>query len=256
MQRPFRLLAAVTALLLLGGCAQSNYTWGWHVVSPFDTRGLNNLQFLVNGVFSTVSVALVSITVSVLLGLIFALPALSSNRYLLWLNRAYVELFRAVPMLVLILWVYYGVPVLTGLQLNVFVAGVIALALCDSAFEAEIFRAGLQSVDEGQREAADALGLSYADKLRYVILPQAVRRVLPPLGNQFVYMLKASSLLSVIGYSELTRRANELVVVEYRPLEIYTLLVFEYLVLILLASFAVRRLERHLARSDRSAGGA
>ena len=160
MQNPVRLAVIGAALLLLGGCAQSNYTWGWHVVSPFDARGLTNVQFLLNGVFSTISVALVSITLSVLLGLIFALPALSSNRYLLFLNRAYVELFRAVPMLVLILWVYYGVPVLTGLQLSVFVAGVIALALCDSAFEAEIFRAGLQSVEEGQREAADALGLS------------------------------------------------------------------------------------------------
>lgn len=238
--------------LLITGCAQSTYTWGWHVVSPFDARGQTNLQFLANGVFSTISVALVSITFSVILGLIFALPSLSSNRWLKGIARVYVEVFRAVPMLVLILWVYYGIPVLTGLQLSVFFAGVIALALCDSAFEAEIFRAGLQSVDQGQREAADALGLNYIDKLRYIILPQAVRRVLPPLGNQFVYMLKASSLLSVIGYSELTRRANELVVVEYRPLEIYTLLVLEYLVLILVASWAVRKLEHRLARSDRT----
>ncbi|MCZ4351189.1 amino acid ABC transporter permease [Roseovarius aestuarii] len=243
----------LTACLLLSGCAESNYTWGWHIVSPFDARGQTNLQFLMNGVFSTISVALVSITCSVILGLLVALPSLSKNKPLLFLSRIYVEVFRAVPMLVLILWVYYGVPVLTGLQLSVFFAGVIALALCDSAFEAEIFRAGLQSIEDGQREAADALGLSYGDKLRFIILPQAVRRVLPPLGNQFVYMLKASSLLSVIGYSELTRRANELVVVEYRPLEIYTLLVLEYLVLILLASWCVRKLEHRLARSDRTA---
>jgi polar amino acid transport system permease protein len=153
----------------------------------------------------------------------------------------------------MILWVYYGVPVVTGLQLNVFGAGVIALALCDSAFEAEIFRAGLQSIEAGQREAADALGLSYLDKLRFIILPQAVRRILPPLGNQFIYMLKTSSLLSVIGLSELTRRANELVVVEYRPLEIYSFLVLEYLVLILIASWGVRKLERRMAAGDRSA---
>ena len=87
--------------------------------------------------------------------------------------------------------------------------------------------------------------------MRYIILPQAIRRVLPPLGNQFVYMLKASSLLSVIGLTELTRRANELVVTEYRPLEIYTFLILEYLVLILLASWLVRRLERRMAASDR-----
>ncbi len=244
-------LLPLLALLFLAGCSDSSYTWGWHVVSPFDSRGMNNLQFLMNGVYSTISVALVSITLSVMLGLIFALPALSSNRWLAIISRIYVELFRSVPMLVMILWVYYGVPLLTGLQLSVFFAGVIALALCDSAFEAEIFRAGLQSIDAGQREAADALGLNYVDKLRFIILPQAVRRVLPPLGNQFVYMLKASSLLSVIGYSELTRRANELVVVEYRPLEIYSLLMLEYLVLILLASWGVRALERRFARSDR-----
>jgi polar amino acid transport system permease protein len=128
---------------------------------------------------------------------------------------------------------------------------VIALALCDSAFEAEIFRAGIQSIEAGQREAADALGLSYFDKMRYVVLPQAIRRVLPPLGNQFVYMLKASSLLSVIGLTEITRRANELVVTEYRPLEIYTFLVVEYLVLILIVSWLVRQLERRMARGDR-----
>lgn len=250
LPRAFLLLLACLAL---AGCANGTYTWGWHVVSPFDSRGQTNLMFLLNGAYFTIVVALVAIVISVLLGLIVSLPALSSNRILAALSRTYVEVFRAIPMLVMILWIYYGIPVLTGLQLSVFAAGVVALALCDSAFEAEIFRAGLQSIDAGQREAADALGLNYADKLRYVILPQAVRRVLPPLGNQFIYMLKASSLLSVIGLGELTRRANELVVVEYRPLEIYTLLVLEYLALILVVSWLVRRLERRLAVSDRSA---
>lgn len=248
--RPFMLLIGC---LSLTGCANSTYTWGWHVVSPMDSRGQTNLLFLLNGAYNTIVVALVAIVISVILGLLVALPTLSDNRVLAAISRTYVEVFRAIPMLVMILWIYYGIPVLTGLQLSVFAAGVIALALCDSAFEAEIFRAGLQSIDAGQREAADALGLSYRDKLRYVILPQAVRRVLPPLGNQFIYMLKASSLLSVIGFGELTRRANELVVVEYRPLEIYTLLVLEYLALILIASWLVRRLERRLAVSDRAA---
>ena len=89
-----------------------------------------------------------------------------------------------------------------------------ALAISDSAFEAEIFRGGIQSISKGQIEAADSLGLGYYDKMRYVILPQAIRRILPPLGNQLVYMLKMSSLVSVIGLSELTRRANELVVTD------------------------------------------
>jgi polar amino acid transport system permease protein len=151
----------------------------------------------------------------------------------------------------MLLWVYYGLPVVLGLSLNAFVAGMLALALCDSAFEAEIFRAGIQSIDRGQIEAADSLGLTYLDKMRYIVLPQAIRRVLPPLGNQFVYMLKMSSLVSVIGLADLTRRATELVVSQYRPLEIYTFLVLEYLVLILIVSHLVRRMELRMRADER-----
>ena len=120
------------------------------------------------------------------------------------------------------------------------------MSISDSAFQAEIFRAGIQSINRGQYEAAASISLNYRDTMRYVILPQAIKRILPALGNQLVYMLKMSSLVSVIGMQELTRRANELVVTEYRPLEIYTILVFEYLVLILLVSAGVRWLERRL----------
>ena len=151
----------------------------------------------------------------------------------------------------LILWVYYGLPQLTALTISVFWAGVIALALSDSAFQAEIFRAGIQSINRGQYEAAQSISLSYADTMRFVILPQAIRRILPALGNQLVYMLKMSSLVSVIGMQELTRKANELVVSEYRPLEIYTILVLEYLVLILIVSAGVRWLERRMQTDER-----
>jgi len=121
-----------------------------------------------------------------------------------------------VPILVLILWVYYGLPQLTGLTLNVFWAGVFALALSDSAFQAEIFRGGIQSIGRGQYEAAQSISLNYRDTMRF------------------------------IGMQELTRKANELVVTEYRPLEIYTILVLEYLVLILIVSAGVRWLERRM----------
>ena len=141
-------------------------------------------------------------------------------------------------------------PALSGITLNVFWAGVLALALSDSAFQAEIFRAGIQSIARGQYEAAQSISLNYRDTMRYVILPQAIRRILPALGNQLVYMLKMSSLVSVIGLQELTRKANELVVSEYRPLEIYTILVLEYLVLILIVSAGVRWLERRMKASD------
>ena len=143
-------------------------------------------------------------------------------------------------------------PRLAGFSINVFWAGVIALALSDSAFEAKILRAGIQSIDRGQYEAAHSVSLGYLDTMRFVILPQAVRRILPALGNQLVYMLKMSSLVSVIGMQELTRKANELVVTEYRPLEIYTVLLLEYLVLILIVSAAVRWLERRLQADVRT----
>jgi len=126
----------------------------------------------------------------------------------------------------------------------------LALAISDSAFQAEIFRAGIQSINRGQYEAAASISLNYRDTMRFVILPQAIKRILPALGNQLVYMLKMSSLVSVIGMQELTRRANELVVTEYRPLEIYTILVIEYLVVILIVSAGVRWLERRLNAAD------
>ena len=185
------------------------------------------------------------------LGLVVALPGLSARRPLRMASRTYVEIVRAVPILVLILWVYYGLPVITGITLGVFWSGVVALALSDSAFQAEIFRGGIQSIDRGQYEAAASLSLGYRDTMRYVILPQALRRILPALGNQLVYMLKMSSLVSVIGMQELTRKANELVVTEYRPLEIYTVLVAEYLALILVVSAAVRWLERKMNADER-----
>lgn len=242
---PIRYAVLALAAVSLAGCG-TNYTWGWYVVWPSTATGWTNLKFLLGGVWMTLLLSGLAMVLSIVLGLLVALPGLSKNRAGRVFNRVYVEIFRSVPMLVMILWVYYGLPVIVGIKFGVFAAGVIALALCDSAFEAEIFRGGIQSIEKGQLEAADALGLGYVDTMRYVILPQAIRRVLPPLGNQFVYMLKMSSLVSVIGLMELTRRANELTVTEYRPLEIYTVLVVEYLLLILVVSHFVRRLERRL----------
>ena len=239
------------ALLLLGGCASnSSYNWGWYVFNPVLPKGLSNIEFLISGVGMTLALSVSAILISVVMGLLLAISLLSPYKALRWLARSYVECFRAIPLLVLLLWVYYGLPVVSGLQFGAFSAGVMSLALSDAAFEAEVFRAGLQSVAKGQREAAETLGLSRWSTLRYVVFPQAIRTILPALGNQFVYVLKMSSLVSVIGLQEFTRRANELNVTEYRPLEIYTFLVFEYLLLILLASWGVRRMERKLAQSQ------
>jgi len=244
-------LICVAFLLTLTGCSGN---WGWYVVNPMAESGLINLKFLLSGLYYTILLSVTAISISIVVGLIVALPGLSRNPYLRSINRVYVELVRAVPILVLILWVYYGMPQLAGISIGVFWAGVTALALSDSAFEAEIFRAGIQSVEKGQYEAAHSVALNYTDTMRFVILPQAIRRVLPALGNQLVYMLKMSSLVSIIGMQELTRKANELVVTEYRPLEVYTILVLEYLVLILIVSAAVRWLERRM-RADANTRG-
>jgi len=233
------------SLPLLGGC--SDYQWGWYVLDPSTDQGRINLQFLLGGFNDTIQISLLSMVLAMSLGLLIALPALSHNKALLWLNRIYVEVIRSIPVLVLLLWVYYGMPTLMDISLNHFWAGVIALTIAESAFMAEVFRGGIQAINRGQHEAAESLGLDYWHKMRLVILPQALRQILPPLGNQFVYILKMSSLVSVIGLSDLTRRANELVVNEYLPLEIYSVLVLEYLLLILLVSQAVRWLEKRVA---------
>lgn len=243
-----RLFSLLSAFLLLSGCSAN---WGWYVVNPATPQGYNNLRFMLSGLVYTVQLSATAIAISIVVGLLVALPGLSPNKWLRGLSRSYVELVRSVPILVLILWVYYGLPPVTGITIGVFWAGVIALALSDSAFQAEIFRAGIQSIARGQYEAAYSVSLGYVDTMRYVILPQAIRRILPALGNQLVYMLKMSSLVSVIGMQELTRKANELVVSEYRPLEIYTVLVLEYLVLILIVSAGVRWLERRLQVDER-----
>ncbi len=242
-----RTVILTLALLTLAGCSSA----GWYVVDPTTTRGWNNLTFMLSGAYYTILLSVTAISISIVIGLLVALPGLSKNIWWRRFNRTYVEIVRAVPVLVLILYIYYGLPAMSdAITLSVFWSGVIALALSDSAFQAEIFRGGIQSIARGQYEAAQSISLNYRDTMRFVILPQAIRRILPALGNQLVYMLKMSSLVSVIGMQELTRKANELSVTEYRPLEIYTVLVLEYLVLILIVSYFVRRLERRLQASE------
>ena len=234
-------------LLLLQGCG-TDYEWGWYILSPNNVEGLTNLKFLISGITTTIYISVISIILAMFIGLVVALPSLSNNKFLSYFNIAYVEIVRAIPLLVLILWIYYGLPIMMGISFSPFVSGIIALTISESAFQAEIFRAGINSINKGQHEDAGSLGMDFWKKMRFVILPQAIKVVLPALGNQFVYVLKMSSLVSIIGIADLTRKANELVTTTYRPLEIYTFLILEYLILILLVSFFVRRLEKKLER--------
>ena len=237
-------------LIFLSLTACSDYEWGWYILSPSNVSGLTNLKFLISGITTTIYISTISIIIAMIVGLLIAIPAITKNKYLTCINVFYVEVVRSVPLLVLILWVYYGLPILTGFSFSPFVSGIIALSISESAFMAEIFRGGINAIKKTQWEAATSLGLNFSKKLKLVILPQAFKVILPALGNQFVYVLKMSSLVSIIGISDLTRKANELVVSTYRPLEIYSFLILEYLVLILIVSYFVRRLERKLQKNN------
>ena len=234
--------------LLLTSCTDQEL--GWFIISPNNVEGLTNIKFLLSGLTTTIYISIVSIIISAIIGFIVAVPALAKNKFLTYFNIGYVEIVRAIPLLVLILWIYYGLPIMTGISFSPFVSGIIALSISESAFQAEIFRAGINSIKKAQWEAGSSLGLTFFKRLRLVILPQAIKNILPALGNQFVYVLKMSSLVSIIGIGDLTRKANELVVTTYRPLEIYTFLILEYLILILIVSFFVRKLEKKLKKDS------
>jgi len=231
-------------LLILTLTSCSDHELGWFILSPNSVEGSTNLKFLLSGMGVTIYISVISIIISMILGFVVAIPSLAKNKFLTYINIGYVEIVRAIPLLVLILWIYYGLPIMTGLSFSPFVSGIIALAISESAFQAEIFRAGINSIKKAQWEAGSSLGLTFYKRLSLVILPQAIKNILPALGNQFVYVLKMSSLVSIIGIADLTRKANELVVSTYRPLEIYTFLILEYLILILIVSFFVRKLEK------------
>jgi len=231
--------------LSISSCS-GNYNFAWFAINPFHSQGSSNIEFLIGGLLTTISVSLVSLVLAAVLGLIVTLPNLSSRKSLRYLNITYVEIFRAIPVLVLLLWIYYGLPSIFGgsLSFNPFVAGVITLVLHESAFISEIYRSGIQAIKKGQIEAAKSLGLNETLVFIKIVLPQAVRIITPALLNQGIYILKMSSLISVIGLGDLTRRANELIVTTYRPLEIYSFLVLEYLILVIFASYLVRRIEK------------
>lgn len=246
-----RALLSLVLLLGLAGCSSSGI-WGWYVIDPTTKSGWTNIKFLISGMGDTILISVIAASISIVLGLVVALPGQSSKRGWRLINRIYVEFVRSIPLLPMLFWVFYGLPIIfksMGLNIPIdpFWGAIITLAVSDSAFTAEIYRSGIQSIAKGQKEAAQTVGLNYTQTMRYVILPQAIRRILPPLANQFIYIVKMSAFASVIGMQELTRRANELVVTEYRPLEIYSLLIVEYLILVLIISAGVRWLERRMA---------
>lgn len=247
----FAVFAAAVVGGVAYGAAQMNYAWKWHQVPRFVVRVIDGQVYpgpLLKGLAVTLEISAVSFVAALAIGLATALCRMSGSVVARGLARIYLEVVRNTPLLVQIYLLYFVFAPILGLDR--WFAAIFALAVFEGAFAAEIFRGGIQSIDRGQREAARSMGLQPWQELRLVVLPQAIRRILPPLGNQFVYITKISSLASVIGLGELTRKANELNVTEFRPLEIYTVLVLEYLVLILVISFFVRRLERRFGSDE------
>jgi His/Glu/Gln/Arg/opine family amino acid ABC transporter permease subunit len=210
---------------------------------------LSYVPDFLTGALLTVELGCVSASLGVLLGLMLALTRRSSYRILSWPTYAYIEFFRTTPPLVQIVWLYYGLPLLLGFDLGAFGAAAVALGLNIAAFLAEIFRAGIAGVDRTQWQAARVLGLGLVDTLRFVILPQAVRNVLPPIGTTIIYLIKDTALASAIGTPELLRVGQLVANETFRPAEALTVVAIAYFVLTYPVALGFSTLERRLSKA-------
>jgi glutamine transport system permease protein len=202
--------------------------------------------FFLKGTLLTIGFSLAGIFIGTVLGLIIGLGKMMKNQILAFPFNLYITFFRGTPLFVQILLIHFGVvPIFTG-QTNAVVAAILALSLNSAAYISEIFRAGIQSIDNGQMEAARSLGMTHVQAMRYVILPQAIKRMIPPLGNEFVTLIKESSLAAVIAAPELMYWGRAMAGQYYRVWEPYLMAALIYLVLTLSLSFLLSRVERRL----------
>lgn len=205
----------------------------------------NTLKALWNGTLTTISVTAISGSIGLVLGLIAALGRMSRFTILNWIAGAYIEFFRGTPLLVQLFIIYFGLPSLPFLDpLPAFWAGTIGLILYVGAYNAEIIRGAFLAIGQGQSEAARSLGLRPFDTYRFVLIPQALRIALPALGNQFISLIKDSTLVSVITVNELLLTGRNIISRTYQPMTVYMAIAFIYLVLSNLTAVAVRYLER------------
>ena len=210
----------------------------------------NSFPLLLVGAGVTIQITVLSTAIGFVIGLIVGVARISHVRLLRMLAEVYVEFFRGTPLLVQIFLFYFALPVLTGQRIDPFIAAISACGINSGACVAEIFRAGIQSVDDGQMEAGRSLGMTWLQTMRYIIVPQAFKRVIPPLGNEFIAMLKDSSLVSVIGFEELTRRGQLIIAKTYGSFEIWTSVAVIYLAMTLTISRFVAYLERRYRVND------
>ena len=219
------------------------YVWQFGVIADY-------WEVFVRGAIITVQLSVGS----ALLALVIGLPAgLCRSARSAWLRIPavwYIEIIRSTPALVQIVWIYYCLPILTGIQLGGVLTMILALGLHAGAFVAEIFRAGINAVDRGQVMASQALGMSYFGAMRRIILPQAVRKMIPPFINEFASLIKLTTLGSAIAVYELLHESNNLIATAYRPLEVYTFLAVVFFIIIFPIIKISQRIEVRLAKRN------
>lgn len=213
------------------------YEWDFSVLWAYRWLMLDGLKM-------TLVFTVATVVGGMTLGLAWSLGALSRFRMIRWLSLGMIELFRCTPILVQLVWCYYALPILLGIELSAPVAGFIALSCYGGAFYAEIIRGGIISIDPGQREAGAALGMTPQVTMRRIILPQALRRMLPALMNQSIVQFKNTSLVSVLAVPELVYQGQIAAHDSFRPLEAYTAVAVIYFVILFPLTLAVRRYER------------
>jgi len=205
---------------------------------------VKSFPLLLLGAGVTVQITAVSVSVGMLIGMFVGIARLSKNWIIKTLAAIYVDFIRGTPLLVQIFLIYFALPMIVGTRIDPFIAAITACSINSGAYVAEIFRGGIQSIDKGQMEAGRSLGMTWSQTMIHVILPQAFKRIIPPLGNEFIAMLKDSSLVSVIGFEELTRRGQLIIARTYGSFEIWMSVAVIYLMM----TFAISRLVNYLER--------
>src|SRR5690625_4637266 len=204
-----------------------------------------------DAVLATVKITLLGLIIGMGIGLFFAFLKVNRLKVLNFIADIYITLIRGTPLVVQIFILYFGL--VHFVDLGRFLSGGIALGVHNGAYIAEIFRGSIQSIDKGQSEASRSLGMSYTLTMRRIVLPQALRRAIPPLGNQFIIALKDSSLVAFIGFQDLFNRAQRIQSATGMAMESYIIVGIYYLLLVLVLAFIVNRVERYLSKSERSA---
>jgi polar amino acid transport system permease protein len=202
------------------------------------------------GLQGTLLLAAVCILAAAIIGLVVGAGRYSERAVARWPATAFVELFRNTPVLVSLIWFFFAFPILTGIRLDLFSAAAIAIALNAGAFAAEIFRGGMQSIARGQWDACRAIGMTHTQMLRRVILPQAVKRMLPAFTNRAIEILKTTSIASVIAYFELLHSARTISSSYFNPIEAFTVVAVMYFLIVYPLSILARVVEKTLRRSD------